>query len=178
MGRHQGIRRHDRRLISYNRRALIAGLAATLLAPRLARAGVTDGGDLSLHARARTAHRLATRQPAGGARIPLARCRRSARSGAHHRTRQHRQSRSRARAQTRPHPRRRQREPDLHLARRPGAAADGHSLRAARRPFRGYSVELPDAGRIDRAPRAGREPCAQRRRHDENHHAACGLDPA
>src|SRR5262245_19568248 len=47
--------------------------------------GGTAGGDLSLHPRARTAHRLATRQPAGGARIPLARCRRSARSGPHHR---------------------------------------------------------------------------------------------
>src|SRR5262249_43981706 len=64
--------------------------------------------------------------------IPLARRRRPARSGPHHRARQHRQSRSRARAQTRSHSRRRQREPDLRLARRPRAAADRHSLRAAR----------------------------------------------
>jgi len=44
LGRHQGIRRHDRRVISYGRRALITGLAATLLAPPRARAAsVTDG---------------------------------------------------------------------------------------------------------------------------------------
>src|SRR5262249_52294297 len=87
-------------------------------------------------------------------------------------------ARSRARAQTRSHPGRRQREPDLHLARRPRAAADGHSLRAARRPFRRHSAELPHARHTDRAARAGRGPCAQRRRHDENDHTACGFDPA
>src|SRR5262245_27298406 len=65
---------------------------------------MSSGRDLSLHARARTAHRLAARQPAGGARIPLARHRRPARSGPYHRARQHRQSRSRARAQPRSHP--------------------------------------------------------------------------
>src|SRR5262249_48450008 len=60
----------------------------------------------------------------------------------------------------------------------PRAAADGHSLRAARRPFRGHSAELPHAWRTDRAARAGRGLCPQRGRHDENDHAACGLDPA
>jgi iron complex transport system substrate-binding protein len=44
LGRPQDIRRHDRRVVSSTRRALITGLAATLLAPRRARAAsVTDG---------------------------------------------------------------------------------------------------------------------------------------
>ena len=43
MGRRQGIR-HDRRVVSSTRRALMTGLAATLLAPRRVRAAsVTDG---------------------------------------------------------------------------------------------------------------------------------------
>jgi iron complex transport system substrate-binding protein len=44
LGRRQGIRRHDRRVVSSTRRALITGFAATLLAPRRVRAAsVTDG---------------------------------------------------------------------------------------------------------------------------------------
>ena len=54
MGRHQGIRRHDRRVMSYNRRALITGLAATLLAPRPARAAsVTDSASRAVPVPAR-----------------------------------------------------------------------------------------------------------------------------
>src|SRR5262249_25788076 len=105
---------------------------AGAVARRACLSGGTAGGDLSLYACARTAHRLAPCEPAGGTRIPLARRRRPARSGPHHRARQHRQSRSRARAQTPSHSPRRQREPDLRLARRARAAADRHSLRAAR----------------------------------------------
>ena len=103
MGRHQGIRRHDRRLICYNRRALIAGLAATLLAPRRARAAsVTDGGGRAVPVPARVERVFparppaaiflytlapellisAARQPAGETRIPFARHLRPARRAA------------------------------------------------------------------------------------------------
>src|SRR5262249_11304365 len=164
--------------MSHNRRALITGLAATLLAPRRARAAsVTDGAGRIVPVPARVervfpagppaAVFLYTLSPAlllGWPRgtPPRARAilfadrgrRRPARGRPHHRARQHRQSRSRARAQTRSHPRRRQREPNLHLARRSRAAADGHSLRAARRPFRRHSTELPHARHTDRAARA------------------------
>ena len=112
-----------------DRRTLIAGLSATLLAPRLARAAtVTDaagravpipgqgrarvsgraaGRDPALHAGARSPARLAARQPAGGMRVHAAGHLRPARGRPHHRARQHRQSRSRAGAQARSHSRRR-----------------------------------------------------------------------
>ena len=143
--RDQGERCHGRRRLARNAArpaaAIVAGLAATLLAPalRAARATVTDaagravpipdegdarvsgraaGRDPALHAGARPAARLAARQPAGGMRVHAAGHLRAAGSRPHHRPRQHRQSRSRARAQARPHPRRRLDQRDLRLARR------------------------------------------------------------
>src|SRR5262249_46361986 len=183
--RGQGERRDDRRRLdlsdmSVDRRTLLAGLSAAMLAPRRAHAAsTTDGAGRAVLVPARVErvfpagppaaiffYTLSPRlligwppaHPPGGTRILLPPVRPPPRG------RQPRQSRSRARAQTRPHPGRRQRESDLCLARRPGAAADGHSLRAARRPFRGHPVELPHARRTDRAARAGRGPCPQRRR--------------
>ena len=96
----------------------------------------STGVDLALYARTGPLVRLDARERAGAVRIPRAGRLRQARGRAPYRPRQHREPRGRARAQARPHPRRRHHQRHLHLARRPRAGADRHSLCAARRPLR------------------------------------------
>ena len=169
--RDQGQRRHGRRRL-IDRRTLIAGLSAALIAPRRrvrgnhegcrgARradprqgiAGVSRraaGGDPALYAGAGIADRLAARQPAGRMRLHAAGDLHAAGSRAHHRPRQHRQSGNGAGAEARSHSRRRLDQRHFRLAGGPGAGANQHSLRAAGRPLRRHRHQLPLARRLDR----------------------------
>ena len=60
----EDVQRHDRRVVSSTRRALITGLAATLLAPRRVRASVTDGAGRAVMVPSRVARVFPAGPPA------------------------------------------------------------------------------------------------------------------
>ena len=73
------------------------------------------------------------------------------------RARQHRERRGRARREARPHRRLRLDQPDVRLARRPRAGADGHPVSPARRRVRPHAGSLRRLGEIPGEPARGEE---------------------
>ena len=140
--------------------------------------GRPAGRDPALYACARSAARLAPRQPAGRVRVHAAGHLHAAGGRPHHGPRQHRQSGKRDRAQARSDPRCRLDQQHLRLAGRARAAADRHSLCAARWPLRCGRADLPQARRADRTQERGRKAGALCGRHVQDHCRPHGIDRA
>ena len=182
----------DSRGMQIDRRIFLGGLSAALVAPIGARAeSVTDSAGRAVPVPAKVTRVFPAGPPAAITLYTVApdlllgwpranraderefldrEDRRTTGGRPHHRPRQYRQSRSGAGAQARPDPRHRHRQQHLHLARRPRAAADRHSLCAARRPLRRHRRHLPHHRRTDRTPRRRRSRGALcRRNHQDDH---------
>ena len=185
---------NEPRTLSIDRRTLLGGFAAALVAPRHGFAATaTDATGRTIAAPDRVTRVYPAGPPAAvllytlapdlliGWLEPLGAAEREfllpgsrgpAASAAAHRPRRRCQPRGGQFAQARSHRRRRHGERKLQGACRNHAATDRHSLRAVRRPLRADRADLPRAGRTRRPRRGSGKTRALCRRHDDDRQGA------